>query len=147
MSTTPTATKNIVEIASSSGDFSALVAAVKAAGLAETLAGKGPFTVFAPIDKAFAALPVGTVDMLLKPENKSQLASILTYHVVPGSLFSNEVKGGDVTTVNGGRFTISLDGGSVILTDARGGKARVIQPDVAASNGVIHIIDSVLLPE
>lgn len=146
MTTTGTATKNIVDIAAGNPDFTSLVAAIKAAGLVETLSGPGRFTVFAPVDSAFAALPAGTLDSLLKPESREQLAAILTYHVVPGSLFAREVKGGEVTTVNGARFTISLDKDSVMITDGRGGKAKVIQADVAATNGVIHVIDGVLLP-
>lgn len=138
--------QNLVEIASGATEFTTLVAAVKAAGLVETLSGPNRFTVFAPIDPAFAALPSGTLDHLLKPENRQQLAAILTYHVVPGVLSSREVKSGEVTTVNGARFTVSVDGGSVMITDGRGGKARVIQADVAASNGLIHVIDHVLLP-
>lgn len=138
--------QNLVEIAAGATDFSTLVAAVKAAGLVETLSGPNRFTVFAPTDAAFAALPAGTVESLLKPENRQQLSGILTYHVVPGVLYSREVQSGEVTTVNGARFTVSIEGGSVMITDARAGKAKVIQADVAASNGVIHVIDRVLLP-
>ena len=138
--------QNLVEIAAGGTDFTTLVAAVKAAGLVETLSGANRYTVFAPIDAAFAGLQAGTLDHLLKLKNRQQLAAILTYHVVPGVLFSREVKSGEVTTVNGARFTVSVEGGSVVITDGRGGKAKVIQADVAASNGVIHVINQVLLP-
>ena len=138
--------QNLVEIASEDTEFTTLVAAVKAAGLVETLSGPGRFTVFAPIDTAFAALPSGTLDHLLKPENRRQLTDLLTYHVVPGVLSSREVRSGEVTTLHGARFTVSVDGGSVMITDGRGGTAKVIQADVAASNGLIHVIDHVLLP-
>jgi uncharacterized surface protein with fasciclin (FAS1) repeats len=141
-----TTSSNIVEIASADPDFSTLVTAVKAAGLIETLAGANRFTVFAPTNQGFAALPAGTIESLMKPENRKQLSAILTYHVVPGVLWSKEVKSGDVTTVNGARLTVSVDGPSVTITDGRGGKARVTQADIAASNGVIHVIDRVLLP-
>ncbi|HXN04108.1 MAG TPA: fasciclin domain-containing protein [Candidatus Acidoferrum sp.] len=146
MATTTTATKNIVEIAAGNPDFSLLVAAVKAAGLVDTLSGPGPFTVFAPMDNAFAALPPSTVDSLLKPENKNQLRSILTYHVVAGSVYAKDVKAGEVMTVNGARFEISLDKGSVMIIDGKGHPAKVISTDIAATNGVIHVIDAVLLP-
>lgn len=146
MPTTTTATKNIVEIAAGNPDFSLLVAAVKAAGLIDTLSGPGPFTVFAPMDNAFAALPPSTVDSLLKPENKNQLRSILTYHVVAGSAYAKDVKAGEVMTVNGAKFEISLDKGSVMITDGKGHRAKVISTDIAATNGVIHVIDAVLLP-
>lgn len=146
MATTTTATENIVEIAAGNPDFSLLVAAVKAAGLVETLSGPGPFTVFAPMDNAFAALPPSTVDSLLKPENKDQLRSILTYHVVAGSVYAKDVKAGEVMTVNGAKFEISLDKGSVMITDGNGHRAKVISTDIAATNGVIHVIDAVLLP-
>lgn len=144
--TTRPAAQNIVQIASSNPDFSTLVTAVKAAGLADTLASPGPFTVFAPTNEAFAALPAGTLDTLLKPENKATLASILTYHVVSGSVYSKDVKAGSVTTVNGANFTVSFDSGSVFLTDDKGNKAKIVTTDIAASNGVIHVINAVLLP-
>jgi uncharacterized surface protein with fasciclin (FAS1) repeats len=143
----PAATQNIVQIASANGDFSTLVTAVKAAGLVDTLSGTGPFTVFAPTNEAFAALPAGTLDTLLKPENKATLASILTYHVVSGSLYAKDVKAGDVMTVNGATFTVSVDNGSVFITDGKGNKAKIVQTDIAATNGVIHVINAVLLPK
>ncbi len=138
--------QTIVDIAAGNADFSTLVAAVKAAGLAETLSGEGPFTVFAPTNAAFEALPAGTVDTLLKPENKQQLADILTYHAVAGKVLASDVKPGDVATVNGATFAISLEGSDVIITDGQGNKAKVVKTDIIGSNGVIHVIDTVLLP-
>nr|WP_281301437.1 MULTISPECIES: fasciclin domain-containing protein [unclassified Iodidimonas] len=134
--------KTIVEIAASNDDFSTLVAAVKAAGLAETLSGKGPFTVFAPTNAAFAALPAGTVEDLLKPENKQKLVAILTYHVVSGKVMSADLAGKtiDAKTVEGGTLAIDATSG-VSVNDA-----TVTTADIAASNGVIHVIDQVLLP-
>jgi uncharacterized surface protein with fasciclin (FAS1) repeats len=148
-------TPNIVGVASSNGDFSTLVAAVTAAELVETLSGEGPFTVFAPTNAAFDKLPAGTVEGLLKPESKATLTSILTYHVVSGKFEAAAVieaieanKGKfEVTTVQGGKITLSLVDGKVVLTDAKGGKATVAIADVAASNGVIHAIDSVVMPK
>lgn len=145
---------DIVDIAAGSADHSTLVAAIKAADLVSTLKSKGPFTVFAPTNEAFAKLPTGTVDNLLKPENKKMLAGILTYHVVAGNLDAKAVlaaiKDGNgkavLTTVAGGKLTASLEDGKVILTDARGGKATVTKTDLKASNGVIHVIDAVLMP-
>ena len=145
MSTAP-ADQTIVEIAAGNPDFSTLVTAVKAAGLADTLSGPGPFTVFAPTNEAFAKLPAGTVDTLLKPANKQQLAAILAYHVVPAAVMAKDMKPGTVETVNGATFTVAAEDGSVILTDGQGNEAKVIATDVAASNGVIHVIDAVLLP-
>jgi len=147
-------TKNIVENAINSKDHTTLVAAVKAAGLVDTLEGPGPFTVFAPTNEAFAKLPAGTVDTLLKPENKDQLVKVLTYHVVSGKVSSKDLvkmikKGGgkaELKTVSGGTLTASLQMGKVILTDEKGGMATVTIADVYQSNGVIHVIDSVLLP-
>ena len=147
-------TKNIVENAVNSQDHTTLVAAVKAAGLVDTLSGPGPFTVFAPTNEAFAKLPAGTVDTLLKPENKDQLVKILTYHVVAGKVSSKQLigmikKGGgkaELKTVSGGTLTASIDMGHVVLTDEKGGKATVTIADVFQSNGVIHVIDAVLLP-
>lgn len=147
-------TKNIVENAVNSQDHTTLVAAVKAAGLVDTLEGPGPFTVFAPTNEAFAKLPAGTVDTLLKPENKDQLVKILTYHVVAGKVSSKELiklikqGGGKATlkTVSGGTLTASLRGGKVVLTDEKGGVATVTIADVYQSNGVIHVVDAVLLP-
>jgi uncharacterized surface protein with fasciclin (FAS1) repeats len=131
-----------VTIASSAGSFKTLVAAVKAVGLVETLQGKGPFTVFAPTDDAFAKLPAGTLEDLLKPENKEKLVSILTYHVVPGKVMAADVKTMKAKTVNGKELSIKVEGGSVTVDDA-----KVVKADVAASNGVIHVIDKVVLPK
>jgi uncharacterized surface protein with fasciclin (FAS1) repeats len=147
--------KDIVDVAAGSSAHTTLVAAVKAAGLVETLKGKGPFTVFAPVNDAFAKLPAGTVETLLKPENKSLLTGILTYHVVAGKLDSKAVveaikKGNgkaEVKTVAGGILTATLDNGKVKITDAKGNSAYVTAADLGASNGVIHVIDSVLLPK
>jgi uncharacterized surface protein with fasciclin (FAS1) repeats len=138
--------ETIVEVASASPDFSTLVSAVEAAGLAETLSGAGPFTVFAPTNEAFAALPPGTLDALLLPENKQQLADILTYHVVSGTVMAGDVAAGAVPTVNGAEFTIAIEGSDVVITDGQGNEATVVTTDVPASNGVIHVIDAVLLP-
>jgi uncharacterized surface protein with fasciclin (FAS1) repeats len=146
--------KDIVDIAAGSTDHTTLVAAVKAAGLVETLKSKGPFTVFAPTNDAFIKLPAGTVDNLLKPENQKMLAGILTYHVVAGSLDAKSVlaaikkNNGKVvlTTVSGGKLTASLVNDKVVLTDENGGNATVTVTDLKATNGVIHVIDSVLLP-
>jgi uncharacterized surface protein with fasciclin (FAS1) repeats len=147
-------TKNIVENAVNSKDHTTLVAAVKAAGLVETLSGPGPFTVFAPTNAAFAKLPAGTVETLVKPENKGTLTSILTYHVVSGRMtgmdIAKAIKAGGgtatLTTVNGGTLTAKMMGKTVMLTDAKGGMAHVTIGNVMQSNGVIHVIDSVLLP-
>ena len=147
MAPADTSSQTIVEIAAGNPDFSTLVAAVQAAGLAETLSGPGPFTVFAPTNEAFAKLPAGTVDTLLKPENKDTLAGILTYHVVSGAIMAKDVKPGDVVTVNGQSFTISVEGSDVIITDAQGNKSKVVATDIVASNGVIHVIDTVLMPK
>lgn len=132
--------KTVVEAAAANKDFSTLVAAVKAAGLAETLSGKGPFTVFAPTNEAFAKLPKGTVDSLLLPENKQKLADILTYHVVAGKVMAADVKAGEVATVNGAKVKITTEGG--VMVD----KARVTKTDIVTGNGVIHVIDTVLMP-
>ena len=135
--------KDIVDVAASNPDFSTLVAAVKAAGLVDTLKGKGPFTVFAPTDAAFARLPKGTLKSLLRPENKQKLAQILTYHVVPGKITSSSISGKRtlVATVQGGRLAVDGRHGVRINT------ARVTSADVAASNGVVHVINRVLLPK
>lgn len=138
---TPPATGDIVAVASANPDFSTLVAAVSAAGLVETLQGTGPFTVFAPTNDAFAALPEGLVDALLLPENKDTLVKILTYHVLPAKVMAADVAAGQVATVEGGSLTITTDGGVKIFD------ANVIATDVEASNGVIHVIDQVLVPE
>ena len=148
-------TPNIVGVASGNADFSTLVAAVKAAGLVETLSGAGPFTVFAPNNAAFDKLPAGTVDGLLKPENLNKLKSVLTYHVVSGKFDAASVIDAinknngkyTVTTVQGGKIVLSLKDGKVLLTDANGGTALVVLDDVTASNGVIHAIDTVVMPK
>ncbi len=135
----------IAEVVAGDPDLSTLLAAVEAADLGETLSGEGPFTVFAPTDDAFAALPEGTLDTLLEPAARDDLAGILTYHVVSGEIRAADVRPGEVTTVNGSTFTVETDGG-VAITDANGGTATVVATDVPASNGVIHVIDAVLLP-
>jgi len=148
------ANRNIVENAVNSKDHTTLVAAVKAAGLAETLEGPGPFTVFAPTNAAFAKLPQSAVDDLLKPKNKAQLVKVLTYHVVPGRLTASELKkqiaagGGraELKTVSGGTLTVSISGKNLILTDEKGGMATITIANVMQSNGVIHVIDSVVMP-
>jgi uncharacterized surface protein with fasciclin (FAS1) repeats len=134
--------KDIVAVASGAGEFKTLVAAIKAAGLVETLKGPGPFTVFAPTDSAFAKLPKGTVEELLKPENKAKLTSILTYHVIAGKVMSSQVKTMMAPTVNGQQLDIKVEGGKVTVNDA-----TVIKADIPASNGVIHAIDTVLMPK
>jgi uncharacterized surface protein with fasciclin (FAS1) repeats len=147
--------KDVVDIAISSPDHTTLVAAVKAADLVTTLKSKGPFTVFAPTNAAFDKLPAGTVTTLLKPENKAQLAKILTYHVVAGNLDAAAViaaiKAGNgkavVTTVSGGKLTASLDKDKVMLTDESGKTAYVVVADLKGSNGVVHVIDGVVLPK
>ena len=146
-------TKNIIENAVNSKDHTTLVAAVKAAGLLETLSGTGPFTVFAPTNEAFAKLPGGTVDTLLKTENKPALTKVLTYHVVGGTWDSTAVAkqiedgGGkaSLTTVQGGKLIASMQGKNLILTDEKGGVAKVTIADVRQSNGVIHVVDAVLM--
>ncbi len=147
-------TKNIVENAVNSKDHTTLVAAVKAAGLVDTLEGTGPFTVFAPTNEAFDKLPAGTVDTLLKPENKDQLKKILTYHVVAGKMTSKDIakaikKGGgkaELTTVEGGKLTAMMTDGKLVLTDEKGGTSTVTIANVIQSNGVIHVVDTVLMP-
>ena len=148
-------TKDIIDNAANSKDHTTLVAAVKAAGLVETLKGPGPFTVFAPTNAAFAALPAGTVDTLLKPENKAMLSGILTYHVVAGKVdaaaLTKLIKDGtgtaSIKTVAGGTLTAKTAGGKVMITDEKGGSATVTIADVNQSNGVIHVVDKVLLPK
>ncbi|MEM8621849.1 MAG: fasciclin domain-containing protein [Actinomycetota bacterium] len=135
-----TASGTIVDVALEAGTFNTLVAAVTAAGLAETLSGEGPFTVFAPDDDAFAALPVEVLDALLLPENQGTLADILTYHVVSGEVFAADITDGDVTTVEGQDVTLATEGGVTV------NGVSVVTPDITASNGVIHVIDGVLLP-
>jgi uncharacterized surface protein with fasciclin (FAS1) repeats len=146
--------RTIVENAARSKAHTTLVAAVKAAGLVDTLSGAGPFTVFAPTNAAFARLPAGTVDTLLRPENKPMLQSVLTYHVVPGRISAaqliGKIKAGrgsaKLATVEGGTLTARLAGGKVVLTDEKGGRATVTQADVGQSNGIIHVTDAVSLP-
>ncbi len=140
--------KTIVENAANSKDHTTLVAAVKAAGLVDTLNGPGPFTVFAPTNAAFAKLPAGTVATLLKPENKAKLVAVLTYHVVPGRLSAADLKDGKtLTTVQGGMLTVHKHGRAVTIVDAKGDVAHVTIPNVYQSNGVIHVIDTVMLPK
>lgn len=147
-------TKNIVENAINSKDHTTLVAAVKAAGLVETLESAGPFTVFAPTNEAFNKLPAGTVDNLVKPENKATLTKILTYHVVPGRLSAKElwakIKAGngkaELTTVQGGKLIVMANGKKLYLVDEKGGKSWITIADVNQSNGVIHVINTVLMP-
>lgn len=142
--TTFAADKDIVDTAVGAGSFNTLVAAVKAAGLVDVLKGDGPFTVFAPTDEAFAKLPEGTVESLLKPENKDKLVAILTYHVVPGAVKADKVvtlDGKKVKTVQGSEVSIAVKGGSVYVD-----KAKVVKTDIVTSNGVIHVIDAVILP-
>jgi uncharacterized surface protein with fasciclin (FAS1) repeats len=137
----------VIDVAASDENFSTLVTAVDAAGLAGTLSGDGPFTVFAPVNDAFAALPAGTVDTLLAPENQAQLTSVLTYHVVPSKVLSGDLSDGmTVTTVQGQTLTVGVQADGVTLTDASGNTVSVVQPDVEAGNGVVHVIDGVLLP-
>lgn len=138
----PAKAKDIVDTAVGAGQFSTLVAAVKAAGLVDTLKGDGPFTVFAPTDAAFAKLPAGTVETLLKPENKEKLVAILTYHVIPGKVMSSDIAGKkmDVKTVEGADIKVDATNGVMI------NQASVVTADVAASNGVIHVIDQVIMP-
>ena len=145
---------DIVAVAAGNEDFSTLVTAVQAAGLVETLEGEGPFTVFAPTNAAFGKLPEGTVETLLKEENKATLTGILTYHVVSGNIDAAtlvkaiEDNGGEfvINTVSGGKLSAKVMDGSVVLTDAAGGTSTVVATDVPASNGVIHVLDTVVLP-
>lgn len=134
--------ETIVQVASGNADFSTLVGALKTAGLVDTLSGKGPFTVFAPSNEAFAKLPAGTLASL----TTAQLTSILTYHVVSGEVLAKDVKAGKVKTVNGGELTINVNGGKVTITDAKGNTVNVVKTDIVGSNGVIHVIDGVLMP-
>ena len=134
-------TKTVVDIAAGSPDHTTLVAAVKAAGLAETLSGPGPFTIFAPTNAAFAKLPAGTVESLLLPENKAKLVAILTYHVVPAKVMAADVKSGEAPTVNGKMLTLKVDGMGVMVNNS-----KVIATDLVGSNGVVHVVDTVILP-
>jgi uncharacterized surface protein with fasciclin (FAS1) repeats len=139
----PAPSKDIVDTAVEAGSFKTLTTALQAAGLVDTLKGKGPFTVFAPTDEAFAKLPAGTLEVLLKPENKEKLAAILTYHVVPGRVLASQViKMNSANTVNGHSLTINTNGGTVMVDNA-----KVVKTDVVCTNGVIHVIDSVVLPK
>ena len=146
--------KDIIDNAVNSRDHTTLVAAVKAAGLVDTLKSPGPFTVFAPTNASFAALPAGTVDTLLKPENKSMLTNVLTYHVVPGRVdaaaLSQQIRAGNgralLKTASGGTLVATMSGSNVLITDAKGGSATVTIADVYQSNGVIHVVNKVLLP-
>ncbi|MEB3280378.1 MAG: fasciclin domain-containing protein [Lyngbya sp.] len=138
---TQAAAGDIVETATSAGQFTILAQALEAAGLVEVLKGEGPYTVFAPTDEAFQALPEGTLEELLQPENKERLVAILTYHVVPGRVTSGELESGEVQTVQGSPVTVKVDSG--VMVD----EANVIKADVPASNGVIHVIDQVIIPE
>lgn len=144
--TAATSSKTILQVAEANPEFSTLVAAVKAAGLVSTLDGKGPYTVFAPTNAAFAALPAGTLQSLLQPANKAELSAILTYHVVPGAVTANHLMDGPVKTVNGAAFTVNLASGTPTITDGRGDTAHIVKTDIMAANGVIHVIDAVLLP-
>ena len=140
--------KNIIENAVNSKDHTTLVAAVKAAGLVETLQGKGPFTVFAPTNAAFGKLPTGTVDTLVKPESKATLTKILTYHVVPGNLKASDLTDGKkLKTVEGEELTVKKSGKKVMIVDAKGGSSTVTIADVNQSNGVIHVVNTVLMPK
>ena len=147
-------TKNIIENAVNSADHTTLVAAVKAAGLVETLSGAGPFTVFAPTNEAFAKLPAGTVDTLLKPENKDTLTKILTYHVVAGRVSASDLKkmikagkgSAELKTVSGGKLLAMMQNGHIVLKDEKGGMSTVTIPNVFQSNGVIHVVDTVVMP-
>lgn len=134
---------DVVQTAVDAGSFKTLVSAVKAAGLVETLQGSGPFTVFAPTDEAFAKLPAGTVENLLKPENKSKLVAVLTYHVVPGKVMSNDIAGKKTTVKSVEGSEIKVDATSGVKVD----NAKVVKPDIEASNGVIHVIDTVIMPQ
>jgi uncharacterized surface protein with fasciclin (FAS1) repeats len=139
--------KNIVQNAVNSKDHTTLVAAVKAAGLVDTLEGKGPFTVFAPTNAAFGKLPAGTVDTLVKPENKATLTKILTYHVVAGKLEASDLTDGKkLKTVQGEELTVKRSGDTVMIIDSKGGSSTVTIPNVNQSNGVIHVVDTVLMP-
>ena len=134
---------DVVQTAVEAGSFKTLVSAVKAAGLVETLQGSGPFTVFAPTDEAFAKLPAGTVENLLKPENKSKLVAVLTYHVIPGKVMSNDIAGKKTTVKSVEGSEIKVDATSGVKVD----NAKVVKPDIEASNGVIHVIDTVIMPQ
>ncbi len=140
--------QDIVQLASATTDLGTLVKAVQAADLVETLKGTGPFTVFAPTNAAFSKLPAATLDTLLMPENKTQLQSILTYHVVPAKAMSSDLKDGqEITTVQGAKLMVGIANGEVTLIDAVGNKSKVTKADIMASNGVVHMIDTVVMPQ
>lgn len=136
-------THDIVDTAVAAGSFSTLVAAVQAAGLVDTLKGEGPFTVFAPSDEAFAALPAGTVEELVKPENKDKLSAILLLHVLPGAVRSTDVAGKQIDAITAGGTSVAVDGTNGVTVDG----AKVVTADIACTNGIIHVIDSVILPK
>ena len=136
------ASNDIVDTAVAAGSFDTLVTAVKAAGLVEALKGDGPFTVFAPSDEAFAKLPAGTLESLLKPENKDKLAAVLTYHVVPGKVLAADVKPGQVDTLQGSKLRVSKKGDALMVD-----QAKIVATDITTSNGVIHVIDQVIMPK
>lgn len=136
------ASDSLVEVAAANGSFDTLIAAVQVAGLEPTLAGEGPYTIFAPTDEAFAALPEGTVEKLTKPENQEVLKEILAYHVISGAVTANDINPGTLSTVEGSELEVAKDPAGVVVN----GQAKVVQPDVTADNGVIHVIDSVLVP-
>lgn len=143
----PTNTQDIIDTAVATSSLSTLVVAVKAAGLVNTLKGAGPFTVFAPVNEAFASLPEGTVESLLEPENKEQLVNVLTYHVVSGAVKAEDLTDGqEITTVQGSKLTVELSNGQVFLHSEDGTIATVTQADIHTSNGVVHVISNVLLP-
>jgi uncharacterized surface protein with fasciclin (FAS1) repeats len=145
-STAVKAPKNIAQLAIGDPQLSDLVTALKAAGLVTTLEGRGPYTVFAPDNAAFASLPAGTLSKLLEPANKAELTSILTYHVVPGSLKASDIMAGAVKTLNGASFTVNDTDGKLSITDGRGNTVKIVQTDIIASNGVVHVISGVLMP-
>jgi uncharacterized surface protein with fasciclin (FAS1) repeats len=145
---TASSRQTLVDAASSNQDFSTLVSAVKAADLVPTLSGEEKYTVFAPTNSAFEKLPAGTLDTLLKPENKEMLKGILTYHVVSGEVLSSELSNGQkIMTVNGGELMVAIEGGMVYLVDAKQGRSMVTQADIKVDNGIIHAIDTVVMPQ
>jgi uncharacterized surface protein with fasciclin (FAS1) repeats len=145
--TPPAPTKNIVELAVATPDLSTLVKAVTAADLAGTLSGPGPFTVFAPTNAAFDKIPTDTLGALLLPSGKADLTKILTYHVVPGKVLKADIPlGTPIATLQGGTITIAVEGGNVVITDAKGGKSMITATDIVATNGVVHVIDTVIMP-
>lgn len=145
-STAVKASKNIAQLAIGDPQLSDLVTALKAAGLVTTFEGRGPYTVFAPDNAAFASLPAGTLSKLLEPANKAELTSILTYHVVPGSLKASDIMPGAVKTLNGASFTVNDTDGKLSITDGKGNTVKIVQTNIIASNGVVHVISGVLMP-